>query len=121
MVKLKVKYEVYLRYEQGFAITGIINAPTLRAALLALADKVGMYYDREELMQEEKEQRRKFLNKELIKKFLESNGDGCDFISLIKDEITGEVYYSYKDGVEDDWEITVDSQGVRTEQHETDL
>lgn len=114
MVRLKIKYEVYLRYERGYAVTGTITAPTLRAALLALADKVGMYFSREDLLQQEKEQRRRFLNHEILDKFVEQNGDGCDFISLIQDEITGKVYYSYNEQEPNDWDIFVDSQGNRT-------
>lgn len=115
MVRLKIKYEVYLRYEQGHAVTGTITAPTLRAALLALADKVGMYFSREDLMKEEAKQRRRFLNHELIDKFIEQNGDGCDFISLIQDEITGKIYYSYKEQEPNDWDIFVDAYGKRVE------
>ena len=108
MVKLKVKYEVYRRYEPGPIVVGIINAPTLRSALLALADEVSMYNDKEDILDQEEQNGRLFTDEELLDILLSVNGDGCDCISFIGDEISGKVYYQFGDNPVDDWEITVE-------------
>ena len=108
MVKRKGKYEVYRRYETGPIVVGIINAPTLRSALLALADEVSMYSDKEDILDQEEQNGRLFTDEELLDILLSVNGDGCDCISFIGDEISGKVYYQFGDNPVDDWEITIE-------------
>ena len=67
MVKLKVKYEVYRRYEPGPIVVGIINAPTLRSALLALADEVSMYNNKADILDQEEQKRSDIYRRRIIR------------------------------------------------------
>ena len=104
--RIRVVYQPYELYEM--MCEGVIEAPNLRTALLIMLDKVAMYHNLEDVLKEEKERNRKYSAKQLLKKFVEPvNGQRCDLIYLIKDDITENVIFSemnYKH-----WEVSKDT------------
>lgn len=104
--RIRVLYQPYELHE--IMCEGVIEAPNLRTALLIMLDKVGMYDNLEDVLKEEKERHKKYSAKQLLKKFVKPvNGDGCDLIYLIKDDITGNVIFSEIDYGH--WEVSLDT------------
>ena len=110
MVKITVLYEHYVRFGPGPIMMGTVVAPNLREALLTLADKLSMYSRREEILEDEKYEGKKFTDEEILDRyFISVNGDGCDIISFIKEETTGKYLYKfpYENDADPDWTVTV--------------
>lgn len=106
MVKLRIVYEKYARYENSSIQSGVIIANTLRETLLEALNRIDMYCDKQDILEQEKERGSQFSDKEIIDNFfLSVNGDGCDFIHLIKDEVSQKIYYNYNKDDTYDWVI----------------
>lgn len=110
-MKIKVTYQKYERYQESIISEGHITAPDLRTAILALLDKIGMYIESEDVLEQEEENGKKWTAEELIDNFVCSvNGDGCDVVFNIKNEETGEIIFnSDYDYEPESWDIIVDT------------
>ena len=110
-MRIKVVYQRYERYQETPICEGHITAPDLRTAILALLDRIGMYVDSEDVLEQEEENGKKWTAEELIDNFICSvNGDGCDVVFNIKNEETGEIIFnSYYDYEPVSWDIVVDT------------
>lgn len=86
LVKLRVEYEVYTRFGSGGIKRATISGPTLLDALTKMVGKMGLYLLPEEI------QERQMSPKDIVEEIKMSNGDGCDFIFLLKNLSTGETY-----------------------------
>lgn len=103
-IKLKVVYEPYERFTDCGPRIGHITAPTFREAIIKMLSRVGMYLDEDVIMEKEEDMGREMTKEELIEALVNENGDGCDFIISLTNEVTGEVYI---EGLEDyeEWSI----------------
>lgn len=110
-MKIKVTYQRYERYQEAIISEGHITAPDLRTAILALLDKIGMYVESEDVLEQEEENGKKWTAEELIDNFISSvNEDGCDVVLNIKNEETGEIIFnSDYDYDPVSWDIIVDT------------
>ena len=110
-MKIKVTYQRYERFQETPISEGHITAPDLRTAILALLDKIGMYVDSEDVLEQEEENGKKWTAEELIDNFICSvNGDGCDVVLNIKNEETGEIIFNSDCAYEpESWDIIVDT------------
>lgn len=99
-VRLHVEYEEYERYAQGKLRRANITGSDLLDALKKMVDRMGLYLDSDEIEEEG------MTAEEVINSIDMSNGDGCDFIYILKNVDTGEVYihsdYDYDDE-EQEW------------------
>lgn len=102
--KIKVVYERYARHENLAPAIGHITAPTLREAIIKMLSKIGMYLDEEGIQEKEEELGREMTQEELIDELYMQNGDGCDYILSLTNEVTGEVYMESEEGFEE-WTI----------------
>lgn len=91
-IKLKVIYEPYARYEPTYPVIGHITAGSFREAIIKMLDKVRMYSDGDEILEQEEELGRQMTQDELIDLLNQQNGDGCDYITSLTNELTGETY-----------------------------
>ena len=110
-MKIKVTYQRYERYQETPICEGHITSPDLRTAILALLDRIGMYVDSEDVLEQEEENGKKWTAEELIDKFISRvNGDGCDFVFNITNEETGEIIFNSNYDYEPlSWDIIVDT------------
>ena len=110
-IRIKVVYQRYERYQETPISEGHITAPDLRTAILALLDKIGMYVDSEDVLEQEEENGKKWTAEELIDKFISRvNGDGCDFVFNITNEETGEIIFNSNYDYEPlSWDIIVET------------
>ena len=110
-MKIKVTYQRYERYQETLISEGHITATDLRTAILALLDRIGMYVDSEDVLEQEEENGKKWTAEELIDNFISSvNGDGCDFVFNIKNEETGEIIFNSDYDYDPlSWDIIVDT------------
>lgn len=125
----KLIYETYERYEAGRIGTKTFKAKTLTDAVIKIADKLGLYIEPEEVLVngKTKEQQAEetgydvediMTAEEAIESIKESNGDGCDFIALFKNETTGETYIDEQDALDDeddDWDDEFDESAKLNE------
>ena len=91
-IKLECILEEYLRYEHGSIYRVVAEGATTRKALLKLLDNIGMYTNSESILEMEEEQQRKFSVKEIINIIENENGDGCDFIFVLRNMSNGKNY-----------------------------
>lgn len=93
MVKLHVEYYPYDRYggDERLHKANVSGVDELDA-LINMVGRMGLYLIPEEIEEEG------YTFDECINSILESNGDGCDLITLLKNVNTGEVY------IKDDYE-----------------
>ena len=110
-MRIKVVYQRYRRDQETLISEGHITAPDLRTAILALLDKIGMYVDSEDVLEQEEENGKKWTAEELIANFISPvNGDGCDFVFNITNEETGEIIFNSNYDYEPvSWDIVVDT------------
>lgn len=97
-VKLHVEFYPYDRYETYGLKKANISAPTLLDALKKMVGNMGLYFEPQDIEDEG------YTSEEIIRSIESTNGDGCDFIILLKNITTGEVYIEedyYED--EDEW------------------
>lgn len=83
--KLKVIYDTYERYGSSQRKKEIYEGDTLLDALKEMVDNMGLYLD-SEIIEEDN-----MLPEDIIESISWSNGDGCDFIILLKNLTTGEI------------------------------
>lgn len=92
-------FEPYERYSNGGVKTATVSGPTLLDALKKMVDRMGLYFDSEEIEEEG------MSAEDVIDRIYEQNGDGCDFILLLQDVNTGETYIEEDDLYEEeDWD-----------------
>lgn len=98
-VRLHVEYEPYLRYERAGRRKANVTAPTLLEALKKMVDNLGLYLTSEDIEDEG------YSPEQIIQSIQSTNGDGCDYIIILKNVTTGEVYIDdyYEDDEEDEW------------------
>lgn len=89
-VHLTVVYETYERYEQGSTNILHITAGSVREALDKMLQRVGLYVDSLEELEEGAGY--EMTIEDIMKYIDETSGDGCDFIFSIKNDDTGEEY-----------------------------
>lgn len=89
--QLHVEYYPYERYSAGGRLRKAnITAPTELEALAKMCNKLGLYMDYDDVMENGSVEA-------VIDSIDESNGDGCDYITLLENRTTGEVL------IESDW------------------
>ena len=96
-VTLQVTYEVYDRYGYGGRVkTAKVSGKDLRHALTRMVDKMGLYIDSEEIEEEN------LTVEQILDRIEMSNGDGCDFVLLLKNLTTGDVLFDYDEADEEE-------------------
>ena len=104
-IKLKVLYEPYQRYEPGCPCIGHIKAGSFRQAVIKMLSRVKMYADEESILETEERLGRKMTQDEMIEMLYAENGDGCDYIISLVNEVTGEVYMDSENLGFEEWSI----------------
>lgn len=92
-VKLEVMFEDYERFESGNIRRAQVSGVDLLDALKKMVDHMGLYITSEDIEDDE------MSAEDVIDSIESSNGDGCDFIFLLKDVTSGKVYI--KEGYND--------------------
>lgn len=96
-VKLHVEFYPYERYEQSGLKKANIGGNTLLDALKTMVDNMGLYIDSNDIEDEQ------YTPEEVISNIANTNGDGCDFIVLLKDMNTGQVFIDEDYDDEEEW------------------
>ena len=111
-VRLHVEYYPYERYGGSDGLKkGNISGVDKLDALKKLTDHMGLYIDSEVIEEEG------YSFEDAINQIVMSNGDGCDFIVVLQDRDTGEIYFSENYEDEEDWDDE-DWEGLRQAQME---
>jgi len=98
-VKLRVEFETYERFGSGQIRKATVSGNTLLDALKKMVDNMQLYLE-SDMIEEEN-----MTAEQVIEDIAGSNGDGCDFIFLLKNLTTGEVYIEEDYSEEDeDWD-----------------
>lgn len=98
-VTLTIQYYPYERHISTPLTRAKVSGPNLLEALKNLVDKVGMYLDREQIEDEE------MSPEDIIQYLMMVNGDGCDYITELKNASTGEILIEAEDfDEEEDWD-----------------
>ena len=93
---LEVKYE---DYPDGNVKKAKFEGADLRSALIAMVNDLLLYLDQDEI------EDNNMSAEDIIESIEERNGDGCDFIIILKDLSTGKVLMDYQDYYEEEmWE-----------------
>ena len=93
---LEVKYE---DYPDGNVKKAKFEGADLRSALIAMVNDLLLYLDQDEIEDDN------MSAEDIIGSIEERNGDGCDFIIILKDLSTGKVLMDYQDYYEEEmWE-----------------
>lgn len=100
-IKLKVLYVPYKRYEDCAPCIGHITGDSFSQAIVKMLDRVRMYTDGEEILEREQELGRELTQEEIIELLVGQNGDGCDYIVCLENEVTGEKYIDEDTGYEE--------------------
>ena len=95
-VELYVEFEPYERYDKQPIKKAKIKRASLREALAAMADNMSIYVEPDSIMSEDAFP----TEQDIINDIQYSNGDGCDFIYLLKNLTDGTVYID--EGLTDD-------------------
>lgn len=90
-VILNCVYEIYDRCYDSALERVYISGPTVRACLFKLLDVVDSWATVDDILETEEENGEKFTTSELLEYIEERNGDGCDYIAYIADDVSGEV------------------------------
>lgn len=102
--RIECIYDVYDRTPSINTHKIFVEGSSLRVCLMKLLDIVKMYTTPDDILDEEEETGVKLTPADIISRIDEQNGDGCDFIMYLADDITGEVLISnegmYFDGDE---------------------
>lgn len=102
-VKLYVEFYPYERYGGGSGLKkATVSGVDKLDALKKLVDHMGLYID-SEIIEEEG-----YSFDDCIKSISMSNGDGCDFINVLMDKNTGEVFIDEGYNEEEDWDDDFD-------------
>lgn len=98
-VKLYVEFYPYERYGGGSGLKkATVSGVDRLDALKKLTDHMGLYIDSEVIEEEG------YSFEDCIKSISMSNGDGCDFINVLMDKNTGEVFIDEGYNEEEDWD-----------------
>ena len=101
-VRLHVEYYPYERYGSSGLKRANVSGVDKLDALKKMTDHMGLYID-SEIIEEEG-----YSFEDAINGIAMSNGDGCDFIVVIQDRDTGEVYFSENYEEEEDFDESLD-------------
>lgn len=93
---LYVEYFRYDRYESSGLIQLLLEAETEREAFSKLATHLNLYIDEDSVFDEVEYPEISYIVAELI----DSNGDGCDYIQLLKNVTTDTTYINEGDYLE---------------------
>ena len=93
-VTLQLTYYPYERYEQTKKKRVKISAPTLFDALVKMVDGMRLYFDSDDIEDDD------MTVEEILQSIELSNGDGCDYITELKNLTTGEVLL---EGYDEGW------------------
>lgn len=108
--RIECLYEVYDRTPNANTNHITIEGSSLRVCLMKLLDIVHMYSEPDDILDEEEETGIKLTPEDILERIESQNGDGCDFIFYIKDEITGELLLDSGCSTMYDKEFTVDDE-----------
>lgn len=89
-VHLTVVYEKYERYGMGCTTILHVAADTVLNALDKMVGRMGLYFDSISELEEDMEEAATV--SDVIERIEAENGDGCDYVFLIRNDDTGEVY-----------------------------
>ena len=101
-VRLHVEYYPYERYGSSGLKRANVSGVDKLDALKKMTDHMGLYID-SEIIEDEG-----YSFEDAINNIAMSNGDGCDFIIVIQDRDTGEVYFSENYEEEEDFDESLD-------------
>jgi len=99
-VRLHVEWQPYERYGAGYSLRKAnITADSELEALAKMCDNLLLYMEYDDVMECNSVE-------EVIERLEESNGDGCDFITLLKNINTGEILMEYDEewDEEEEWD-----------------
>ena len=98
-VKLWVEFYPYERYTQTSRKTATVSGRDLLHALKKMVDRMRLYIDSDDI------EDYGWTAQQVIDNIQSSNGDGCDYIVILKDINTDEVYIEAFDEMEtEDWD-----------------
>lgn len=101
--RLYVEFYPYERYGGGSGLKkATVSGVDKLAALKKLVDHMGLYIDSEEIEEEG------YSFEDCINSIAMSNGDGCDFIVVLKNKDSGEIYFQENYEEEEDWDEDFD-------------
>lgn len=101
--RLYVEFYPYERYGGGSGLKkATVSGADKLDALKNLVDHMGLYIDSEEIEEEG------YSFEDCINNIAMSNGDGCDFVVVIKDKDSGEIYFQENYEEEEDWDEEFD-------------
>lgn len=102
-VKLYVEFYPYERYGGGSGLKkATVSGTDKLDALKKLVDHMGLYIDSEEIEEEG------YSFEDCINNIAMSNGDGCDFVVVLKNKDSGEIYFQENYEEEEDWDDEFD-------------
>lgn len=93
-MKIKIDYEKYNPFKGPSFASITLNGKTLRSCLLSAFDKLQLYSDANDIIEEENGEGKKYSDDELLDILIEQSGDGADYIFTIKDLDTGKILYT---------------------------
>lgn len=98
-VRLYVEFYPYERYTQTSRKTATVSGRDLLHALKKMVDRMRLYIDSDAI------EDYGWTAEQVIDNIQSSNGDGCDYIVILKDINTDEVYIEAFDEMEtEDWD-----------------
>lgn len=105
-VRLHVEWYPYSRYGEGAPKRKAnFSADNMMEALAKLADRIGLYIDPEDIIGIGDYPPEYDSPEEVIKSIATSNGDGCDYITLLQNRDTGEILINtWDEEEEEDWD-----------------
>ena len=102
-VRLYVEFYPYERYGGGSGLKkATVSGTDELDALKKLVDHMGLYIDSEEIEEEG------YSFEDCINNIAMSNGDGCDFVVVLKNKDSGEIYFQENYEEEEDWDDEFD-------------
>ena len=102
-VRLYVEFYPYERYGGGSGLKkATVSGTDELDALKKLVDHMGLYIDSEEIEEEG------YSFEDCINNIAMSNGDGCDFVVVLKNMNSGEIYFQENYEEEEDWDDEFD-------------
>ena len=100
-VTLQLTYYPYERYGGSGKKTVKISAPTVFDALVKMVDNLRLYFDSDDIEDDE------MTEEDIISTIESQNGDGCDYITELKNLNTGEIllegYDDFAEYEDEEW------------------
>ncbi len=105
-VRLHVEWYPYERYGGGGSKRKAnFSADNMMEALAKLADHLGLYIQPDEILGDDDYPAEYDSPEEVIESIENSNGDGCDYITLLQNKTTGEILIQgWDEEEEEDWD-----------------